>query len=47
MTVTYPNWRHARMGNIGEPVRYIEFEPMPETAPAAEPAPSEPEKVPA
>lgn len=40
------------MGNIGEPVKTVEFEPMPETAPVIEPAapsvaPVEPEKVPA
>lgn len=36
------------MGNIGEPVRHIEFEPMPETAPIHEPSPAKtPEKVPA
>ena len=41
------------MGDIGEPVRHVEYEPMPETAPIEEPAaPSveparEPEKVPA
>lgn len=39
------------MGDIGEPVRRIEFEPFPEEAPATEPAAPvttpEPEKVPA
>ena len=41
------------MGDIGEPVRHIEFEPMPLTAPVEEPSPTpvpvptEPEKVPA
>lgn len=38
------------MGNIGEPVKTVEFEPMPESAPVVEPAapsPAEPEKVPA
>lgn len=37
------------MGNIGEPVRHVEFEPLPETAPIEEPAvaPAEPEPVPA
>lgn len=36
------------MGDIGKPVRKIEFEPMPETAPIQEPSPArEPEKVPA
>lgn len=41
------------MGDIGEPVRHVEFEPMPTTAPVEEPAapsvPSEPvpEPVPA
>lgn len=36
------------MGNIGEPVRRIELEPMPETAPHQEPAVSpEREPVPA
>lgn len=40
------------MADIGEPQRYIEFEPMPITAPrrvepAPAPAPVEPEKVPA
>ena len=39
-----------RMGDIGEPVRTIEFEPMPTTIPIQEPSPAvtpEPEKVPA
>lgn len=40
-----------RLGDIGEPVRHIEIEPIPETAPIHEPtpeiAPAEPEKVPA
>ena len=40
-----------RMGDIGEPVRKIDLEPLPETAPIQEPstpAPvQEPEKVPA
>jgi hypothetical protein len=37
------------MGNIGEPVKTVEFEPMPETVPVVEPAAPvvEPEKVPA
>lgn len=45
------------MGDIGKPVRIVEFEPFPETAPVEEPAapsvprepvaPSEPEKAPA
>jgi hypothetical protein len=37
------------MGNIGEPQRHIEFEPMPESEPIHEPSPSvpAPEKVPA
>jgi len=40
------------MGNIGEPVKTVEFEPMPETVPMVEPAapsvaPAEPVKVPA
>ena len=38
----------VRMGNIGEPVRRIEFEPIPETAPAEAPAQTpEREPVPA
>lgn len=40
-----------RMGDLGEPRRQIEFEPLPETAPIHEPSPAyvpaEPEKVPA
>jgi hypothetical protein len=43
--------RELRNGDIGEPVRHIEFEPMPQTTPIPEPspevAPAEPEKVPA
>lgn len=35
------------MGNIGEPVRRIEFEPLPAEAPAVEPAAPEREAVPA
>jgi hypothetical protein len=37
------------MGDIGEPKRWIEFEPLPELAPIEEPATPapEPEKVPA
>jgi len=39
------------MGDIGEPVRHIEIEPFPKTAPVQEPTPAapvrEPEKVPA
>lgn len=38
------------MGNIGEPQKHIEFEPMPETEPVHEPAAPEvepePEEVP-
>lgn len=35
------------MGNIGEPQRHIEFEPIPTTEPIREPSPViEPEKVP-
>lgn len=37
-----------RMGDIGEPVRHIEFEPIPTTEPVREPSPAPvPEKVPA
>lgn len=43
--------RHLRIvrdGDIGEPQRHIEFEPMPTTAPIKEPSPQVvPEKVPA
>lgn len=28
------------MGNIGEPVKTVEFEPMPEAQPAQEPSPA-------
>lgn len=40
------------MGDIGEPLRHIEIEPMPRTAPVHEPSPApapvrEPEEVPA
>lgn len=40
------------MGNIGEPVRHVELEPMPTTAPIQEPSPQvapaeTPEAVPA
>lgn len=40
------------MGNIGEPSRHIEFEPLtapsvPEPVPTPAPVPAEPEKVPA
>jgi hypothetical protein len=39
------------MGQIGEPNRYIEFEPMPATEPIHEPSPdfvpAEPDRVPA
>lgn len=39
------------MGNIGEPVKTVEFEPMPESVPVVEPAAPavapEPEPVPA
>lgn len=42
------------MGDIGEPVRHVEFEPMPDSVPVEEPAAPatpaperEPEKVPA
>lgn len=35
------------MGDIGEPVRHIEFEPFPATAPAEPAYTPEPEKVPA
>jgi len=36
------------MGDIGEPLRRIELEPLPEETPAEAPvAPAEPEKVPA
>lgn len=36
------------MGDIGEPRRHREFEPMPDTVPVTEPSPQvEPEKVPA
>jgi len=40
------------MGNIGEPVRKVDIEPLPQTEPVTEPAapavtPAEPEKVPA
>lgn len=35
------------MGDIGEPVRHIEFEPIPETAPLTEPGPAQtPEEEP-
>lgn len=44
----------VRMGDIGEPVKHIELEPMPESEPIKEPTPApapmperEPEKVPA
>lgn len=33
------------MGDIGEPIRHIEFEPMPETAPVEEPAAPQVEPV--
>lgn len=52
MSRSFYTWP-ARMGDIGEPVRHIEIEPLPETAPVHEPtptpeiAPAEPEKVPA
>ena len=36
-----------RAGNIGQPIRRIEFEPMPQEAPAQEPATPEREAVPA
>lgn len=38
-----------RSGDIGEPQRHIELEPLPEEAPVELPvtAPAEPEKVPA
>lgn len=41
--------RSPRCGDIGEPQRHIEFEPMPATEPVHEPspAPAQPEKVPA
>lgn len=41
--------RTVRNGDIGEPKRYIEFEPLPESVPIEEPAAPapEPEKVPA
>ena len=35
-----------RMGDIGEPVRKIEFEPLPQTAPVEEPAAPKPEREP-
>lgn len=41
------------MGNIGEPVRHVEYEPLPDSVPVEEPAAPEvaparePEKVPA
>lgn len=36
------------MGDIGEPVKHIEFEPLPTTAPIAEPSVAPiPEEVPA
>lgn len=35
------------MGDIGEPVRHVEFEPMPTTVPIHEPAPAvQPEREP-
>lgn len=34
-----------RMGNIGEPVKTVEFEPMPETVPVVEPAAPAPAPV--
>lgn len=34
------------MGNIGEPVKTVEFEPFPESAPAEPTAPSAPEVAP-
>ena len=37
-----------RMGDIGEPVRHVEFEPFPQEAPVEETAPATPrEPVPA
>ncbi len=36
-----------RAGNIGEPVRRIEFEPLPDEAPIEEPAAPRREAVPA
>jgi hypothetical protein len=33
------------MGDIGEPVRHVEFEPFPETAPIEEPAAPTPAPV--
>lgn len=35
------------MGDIGEPVRHIELEPFPESAPVEPTVAPEPEKVPA
>jgi hypothetical protein len=41
------NWREPRAGNIGEPMRKITLEPLPEEAPIAEPSPQpEPERAP-
>jgi hypothetical protein len=41
--------KEIRNGNIGEPVRHVEFEPLPETAPVEAPveAPAPAEPVPA
>lgn len=35
------------MGDIGKPVRHTTIEPLPLTEPVREPAPVQPEKVPA
>lgn len=35
------------MGNIGEPVRHVEFEPLPEVTPEPVTTPATPEQVPA
>ncbi|WGW12700.1 hypothetical protein LWF01_02715 [Saxibacter everestensis] len=37
----------VRMGDVGEPERHIEFEPIPESVPVPEPAPVPAEPVPA
>lgn len=42
--------KEAAMGNLGEPVRHVEFEPLPEQAPVEAPVEvpaAEPESVPA
>jgi hypothetical protein len=42
--------QERHVGNIGDPLRHITFEPLPATEPVHEPAapaPTEPEKTPA